>query len=228
MSQQQNKQWSDHAGEILYNSIEVLQKFAAMLKNDIAAIAEKERSMGFLNEQMSDAFFELNKEQFPKAKEVINAFIASLSQVEYARKVMYQRDHQLAHDVFASSLELAKTCKELLRAREQSIKRYSMARQQELRSPQPENVAAATTSFQSLNSQAIQASATYANQVHRDLIIVLSSFAHAQMELYARTLETWSRFIEKIDEAVFDEDIESIVSTLKESTEVYTKTPQQQ
>ena len=221
------KAWSDHAGEIIYNSIDVLQKFADMLKNDIAAIAEKERSMGFLNEQMSDNLFEMNKEQFPKAKEVLNFFIASLSQIEYARKVMYQRDHQLARDVFQSSLELAKSCKELLKAREQAIKRYTVAKQNELKTAsQPENLAAATTNFQTLNTQAIQSAATYSNQVHRDLITVLSSYAHAQMELHARTLETWSRFIEKIDETPFDEDIETIVNSMKESTEAYTKVPQ--
>ena len=223
---QQQRAWNDHAGEIIYNSIDVLQKFAAMLKNDIAAIAEKERSLGFLNEQISDSLFELNKDQFPKAKEVINAFIASLSNVEYARKVMYQRDHQIAHDVFASSLELAKSCKELLRSRENAIKKYTMVKQAEARATKSENIAVATTNFQSLNTQAIQASATYANQVHRDLIIVLSSFAHSQMELYARTLETWSKFIEQIDEMVFDEDIESIATSLKESTEVYINKPQ--
>ena len=221
------KAWSDHSGEIIYNSIDVLQKFADMLKNDIAAIAEKERSMGFLNEQMSDNLFEMNKEQFPKAKEVLNLFIASLSQVEYGRKVMYQRDHQLARDVFQSSLELAKSCKELLKAREQAIKRYTLAKQNELKTAsQPENLAAATTNFQTLNTQAIQSAATYSNQVHRDLITVLSSYAHAQMELHARTLETWSKFIEIIDETPFDEDIETVVNSMKESTEAYTKVPQ--
>lgn len=221
------KAWSDHSGEIIYNSIDVLQKFADMLRNDIAAIAEKERSMGFLNEQMSDNLFEMNKEQFPKAKEVLNLFIASLSQVEYGRKVMYQRDHQLARDVFQSSLELAKSCKELLKAREQAIKRYTLAKQNELKTAsQPENLAAATTNFQTLNTQAIQSAATYSNQVHRDLITVLSSYAHAQMELHARTLETWSKFIEVIDETPFDEDIETVVNSMKESTEAYTKVPQ--
>lgn len=214
------QKWNDHAGEVIYNSIEVMQKFAEFLKNDIALIAEKERSVGFLNEQMSDTLFEMSQHQFPKAKEVLNLFIASLSQIEYSRKVMYQRDHQLADNAFVSSIELAKGVKELLKNRENAIRKYTSAKASN-KGPADQNLVSATAHFQQLNTQSIQAAGTYANQLHRDLITTLASYAHSQMELHAKQLETWAKYIDIIDSINLDEDVENTVQALKDSVAVY-------
>lgn len=213
--------WMEPGGQLIYSSIDVMNKFAAYVKEEITVIAEKERSVGVLNEQLTDAFFEISKPQFEKSKEVLNMFISCLSQVEYARKVMYSRDHQLASMSFTSSLELAKTCMELLKKRDQAIRQYNQTRAQA--SKTAAQITAATTNCQTANTQAIQAAATYANQLHRDLITILSSYAHAQMELYAKSLEAWAKFIDKIDEINLEDDTTTVVNRLKESADIYTQ-----
>jgi len=215
--------WNDHAGEVVFNSIDVLQKFAEFLRNDLVLIAEKERSLGFLNETLGDSLGDLSVKQFPKAKEVLNYFIGTLSTIEYFRKVMYHREHQLATTSFSSSIELAKNVKQLLKDREEAIKRYILAKSKAIKGP-PENdpkLMQATTSYQSINTHSIQAAATYSNQLHRDLIISLSSFAHAQMEIHAKSVEHWAKFLMNIDNVETNEDVEMIIAALQESAQTF-------
>ncbi|KAH0794507.1 hypothetical protein GPJ56_001532 [Histomonas meleagridis] len=216
------KKWNDNAAGVIYSCTDVLEKFAALLKNDITMIAEKERSLGYLNESMSDIFSDLTINQYPKAKEVLNAFINSLSQIEFGRKVMYQRSHQLAQSSFTSTLDLAKKAKSLLKEREASLSKYMQVKAAKEKSTKPssqldEKLTASKTSFQAANAQAIQATSTFTNQLHRDLILTLSSFAHAQMEFYAREIEVWSKTIEAIDKNTIDDDTESIVNSFQAS-----------
>ncbi|OHS98329.1 hypothetical protein TRFO_08898 [Tritrichomonas foetus] len=206
----------DPAGQVVYNCIEVLEKFATFLKNDIVLIAEKERSLGYINESMQDVFTDLTVNQYPKAREVINLFISSLTQVEYVRKTMYSRYRSLAQNSFTTALELATKVKGLLVERENAFKSFLTAQERKRRIAQPKpqdelKLSQATTAFQTLNSQTIQAAGTFANQLHRDLVTTLSAFAHAQMELYAKSLEVWAATIEQIDQATLDDDTDAVV-----------------
>ena len=210
------KNAKEHAGQVVYNCVEVLEKFASLLKNDIVYIAEKERSLGYINESMQDVFTDLNANQYPKAKEVINLFITSLTQVEYARKTMYSRYRLLAQNSFTAAIELASKVKALLIDRENAYKNYQIALEKKQKTVQPKQqdelkFSQATSTFQTLNSQAIQAAGTFSNQLHRDLIITLSSFAHAQMELYAKSVEVWANTIEEIDQATLEDDTDAVV-----------------
>ena len=172
-------------GQVVYNVAEVFEKFAALLKNDIVLIAEKERSLGYINESMQDVFTDLKVNQYPKAREVIELFITSLTQVEFARKTMYSRYRLLAQNSFTASLELATKVKNLLIERENAYRSYlaSLEKKQKAVQPKPQDevkFSQATTTFQTLNTQAIQGAGTFANQLHRDLVTTLSYFAHAQ------------------------------------------------
>ena len=105
------RQWNEHAGEVVFHCVDVLEKFAALIKNDLILIAEKERSLGFLNESMEDVLTDLSVNQFEKAKQIVNLFIGALTQVEYSRKILYHRTHHLAQSSFQSTIEQAKTVK---------------------------------------------------------------------------------------------------------------------
>lgn len=220
------KQWNDHAGQSVFNMIKVLQDFTKFLKSDLVLIAEKQRSVGYLNENLSDELTKLSLNQFPNTKEMLNQFIGAMTQVEYGRKVMYSRLRNLENQSFNSTLELARQASELLTQREEAIVKYQQALQAHQRqlaknkgpSPQSEvKVTQANASFQALNTQAIQATGTFTNQLHRDLVTVLASYAHSQMELYARQLQAWSHVIEVIDEAPLENDVADVVDALNKS-----------
>ena len=207
--------WNDHSGEVIFNSIDVLHKFSELLKSDIIQISEKERSVGLLKESLADNLVEFSINQFSKAKEAIELFINSLNQIEYNRKIMYHRNHQLSSMSFSSSIELGKNVMNLLKEREEAIKRYNSIKNKKDNDPK---LAQTTASFQSINTQTIQSAGTYSNQLNRDLIVTLTSFAHSQMELHAKSIEIWSKLIENIDEINVDDDINKIMDSLKESS----------
>ena len=210
------------AGQVVYNCIDVLEKFAKLLKNDIILIAEKERSLGYINESMQDVFTDFSVNQYPKTKELINLFINCLTQVEYGRKTMYSRYRSLAQNSFNTALELANKVKGLLQQRESAFRSYMAAQEKKRKvaelKPQDElKCSQATTAFQNFNSQSIQAAGLFANQLHRDLVITLSSFAHAQMELCAKSLEVWAAAIEIIDQSTLEDDTDAVILAFQKS-----------
>ena len=211
--------WNDHAGEVVFRSVEVLERFAALLKNDMALIAEKERSLGFVNESLSDVLTDMATNQFQHAKELINLFISSLTQIEYARKILYHRTHLLAQNSLQSTIDQAKAVKLLIKDRETAIARYLQAKhtQQNSRMTQATEmkVSKSSAAVRALNQQTIQSTGTFANQLHRDLVTVLGSFAHAQMELYAKQVEVWAHAIEEIDQCCLEDDIDDVTVSLQ-------------
>lgn len=212
--------WNDHAGEVVFRSVEVLERFAALLKNDMALIAEKERSLGFVNESLSDVLTDMTTNQFQRAKELINLFISSLTQIEYARKILYHRTHLLAQNSLQSTIDQAKAVKLLIKDRETAISRYLQAKNAHQHAARPTEasemkVSKSSAAVRSLNQQTIQSTGTFANQLHRDLVTVLGSFAHAQMELYAKQVEVWAHAIEEIDQCCLDEDTDEITVSLQ-------------
>ena len=220
------KTWNDHAGQSVYNMIRVLQDFTKFLKSDIVLIAEKQRSVGYLNENLTDELTKLSINQFPNVKELLNQFIGAMTQVEYGRKIMYSRLRDLETQSFASTLELARQASDLLVQREDAIVKYQQAilahQRQQAKGKQPNpqleiRISQANASFQALNTQAIQATGTFTNQLHRDLVTVLASFAHSQMELYARQIEAWNHVIEVIDEAPLEDDITDVVDAMNKA-----------
>jgi hypothetical protein len=57
-------QWNEPSGQVIFESLGVLEKFVGLLRNDIVFIAEKERSVGFLNESMSDVLNDLTSNPY--------------------------------------------------------------------------------------------------------------------------------------------------------------------
>ena len=212
--------WCEPSGEVIYNCVEVLEKFAKLLQKDIAMIAEKHRDLGFVNENLEATAASLSVNHYPKAKQVLSLFISALDQIEYARKVMYTRTHDLSESAFANALEQAKTVKSLLKARDQAASKYLrvMAAKQKLTNIDKKKemqLRKITTDCQGANSQALFGVSKFAQQVHKDLVMALSSFAHAQMELYTHVVEVFGKTIEEIDQVDLEEDIDKVTDQMQ-------------
>jgi hypothetical protein len=210
---------AESGGKVVYDNINVMEKFSALLRTDFIGIAEKNRSLGFLNESMSDVLTNLAVHQFPKAHELLDLVIASLARVEYARKIMYHRTHLLGENAFQSTLAQTHGVKNVLQEREQARNRLAQVTAARARSARPNQViesrfSADTGSFRSANTQAVQATSLYATQFHRDVLVALTSFAHAQMEMQARIMEIWGGALEQMDEIEVDEDNDVAASAL--------------
>lgn len=211
--------WNEACGEHLSNCIHSMEIFADLLKRDIAMIAENHRVEGFVVENLEEAASNLVINHYPKASEALHMFINALSQVELARKVMYTRNHSLSETIFQSTLEQAKSVKALLKTRDQMIGKYlsALSAKQKARRPSERLDAAlqkATTEYQTTNNQALFSVSKYAQQANRDLVISLSSFAHAQMEMYIQMIQVWGQVIETLDEMDIDADADAVTNQM--------------
>jgi hypothetical protein len=194
--------WNEPGGQLVYNSFEVLERFSGLLRNDLNLIAEKERSLGFLNESLGDVLQDLSTNQYPKVREFINQFNVALAQVEYARKVMYFRTRRLADAALASIPERSRAVKSLLRERELAFTRCLRRQGTRAAEPDPRPVA----SYRSINQQAVQSVGTEMRQLLREVGQTITSFAHGQMELYASMLQVWQGVIAEIDESTVEDE----------------------
>jgi hypothetical protein len=215
------------AGKVVLDRFTTLEKLAPLVRSDFLAIAEKNRSLGFLNENISDLLTDLSASQFPKAHELMELMVGSLSRVEYARKVMYHRTRLLGEQAFQSSMEQVRTVKGILNDCEQALNRAQQASAAQARAARRNDLfdrraAAASGTFKAANAKAVQASSVYSNQINRDLSLALLSFAHAQMEMYARTLEVWGNAIEQIDKLELNEEAEAASDALEAAVDTIT------
>jgi hypothetical protein len=198
------RRWNEPGGQVIFDSLGVLDQFTRILRTDIGFIAEKQRSLGFLNESTSDVLADLSANQYPTAKAILMKFVQSLAQVEYGRKVMYFRTHRLADQAFQGLPEQAKHCREHLQRREIAYTRHARAVQQRAQNPKidPRPLA----NFREATQQATEIVMPTFNQIHMDLIRTITAFAHAQLEKHARALEVWSRAVTEIDGIAFDDE----------------------
>jgi hypothetical protein len=203
--------WNEPGGQLVFNIFEVLEKFSGLLRNDLTLIAEKERSLGFLNESLGDVLQDLSTNQYPKARDLINKFNSALAQVEYARKVMYFRTRHLSDESLTSIPERARVVKALLREREVAFTRRLRAQGTTASEPDPRPVA----SYRSINQQAVQVAGSALRQLLGEVGQTIVSFAHGQMELYVGMLQVWQKVIVDIDESAIGEEGAEAADALK-------------
>jgi hypothetical protein len=196
------RQWNEPGGQVIFGSLGVLDKFVGLLRNDIVFVAEKERSVGFLNESMSDVLTDLSSNQYTPGKDLITQFVQRLAQIEYARKVIYFRTHQLVDQAFRTVPEQVQRARTLLQQRELAYTRYMRDVQQRVTNPKidPRPLAA----FRSASKQAQDAVIPTVNQIYAELVRTITAFAHAQIEMHARAMEVWSEAITEIDAISFE------------------------
>jgi hypothetical protein len=208
------RQWNEPAGQVIFGSLGVLEKFVGLLRNDIVFIAEKERSVGFLNESMSDVLNDLTSNQYTPGKDLLSQFVQRLAQNEYARKVMYFRTHQLADNAFRAVAEQVQRSRALLQQRELAYTRHIRDVQQRAKNPKidPGPVAA----FRNANKQALDAVISTVDQIYTERVRTITAFAHAQIEMHARAMEAWSDAITEIDAISFDEQDQEIERSFEE------------
>ena len=212
--------WNEPSGQVVYNCIQLLQNFATLLKKDIAMIAEKHRDLGFVNENLEAAAENLAINHYPQAKRVLTLFVNTLNQIEFSRKVMYTRTHQLSEVAFQNVLDQAKNVQQLLKAREQAVTKYMQAlaakqKAGEMDRKKEMHLKKVTNTCVTANTQALYGVSTFVQQFHKDLVLVLSSFAHAQMELYTHIVEVCGNTIEEVDQIDIEDDTEKVVEQMQ-------------
>jgi hypothetical protein len=208
------RQWNEPGGQVIFGSLGVFEKLVGLLRNDIVFIAEKQRSVGFLNESMSDVLTDLSSNQYAPVTELLTQFVQRLAQVEYARKVMYFRTHQLAEQAFHGIPEQIQWSRELLQKREVAYTRH--LRDQQRRVTNPKIDPRPLAEFRSATKQAVDAVLPTVNQIYGELVRTITAFAHAQIEMHAHAMEVWSKGINEIDEISFDAQEEEITRTFDE------------
>lgn len=212
--------WNEPSGQVVFNLVQLLQNFATLLRKDIAMVAEKHRDLGFVNENLESAAENLSMNHYPQAKQVLNLFVTTLNQIEFSRKVMYTRLHQLSDVAFQNVLDQAKNVQQLLKAREQAVTKYMQAlaakqKAGEMDRKKEMQLKTATSACVTANTQALYAVSNFSQQFCKDLVLALSSFAHAQMELYTHIVEVCGKTVEEVDAIDIDADTEKVVDQMQ-------------
>jgi hypothetical protein len=210
--------WNNIPDAEVYNRIELMEKFAAFLRKEFAVIAEEHRSLGFLNESIGQALLDASPGHFPQTQALVTKFVGSLEIVEGLRKLLYHRSHLLAQSAFQPTLEHAKLLKPRVRERDHAVGRYLAAVTADSRGNDPkvhQKLLSETAAYQALNLQTIQGVCSFHGQMNRDLVGTLTSFAHAQMELYVKTIQTWTETISEFENMQAEQDAEAIEEGMK-------------
>jgi hypothetical protein len=212
--------WNDFADGEIYSRIELAEKFVEFIRKEFSTIAEEHRSLGFLNECVSQALTDATQNQFPQSRAITMKFIESITMVESMRKLFYHRTHLLAESVFQSTLDQAKVLKPRLKERDLAVGRYLAAVAAEGRTTEPDQrlrqkVGKETSSYQTHNLQTIQGACSFQAQLNRDLVGTLTAFGHSQMELYVKSIQMWSDMIEQIEGIENEADFETIEDGMK-------------
>jgi hypothetical protein len=209
------KRWTNPTSGDLWERIRVIDQFIEYIRKEFDVIAEEQRTLGFLNESVSQALSEMEKSQFPQTALITHSFVQSLIDVESVRKLLYHRFHLLSESSFQNSISQISVLRPRIKERDAAIGRFLKSQAAKSRVTKPDLVldqrlARDTSTYHSLNVQTIQTSVSFMTQMHRDLVTVLSVFAHAQMEMYVKVIETWANTIEVIDAAELEEDFAAI------------------
>jgi hypothetical protein len=157
----------------------------------------------------------MKKSQFPQVAAMTHSFAESLVAVESVRKLLYHRFHLLSENCFESTVNQIGILRPRIRERDSAIGHYFKSQAAKARATKPDaaldqRLARDTSAYHSLNVQTIQTSVSFMTQMHRDLVTALSVFAHAQMEMHVKAIETWTNTLEAIDAADVEEDYVAI------------------
>jgi hypothetical protein len=212
--------WYDPTDGEIYSRIELIEKFAEFLRKEFSIIAEEHRSLGFLNETISQCFANSVPHQFPQTQAITAKFISSITTIESVRKLFYHRSHLLSGSAFQSTLDHSKLLKPRLKERDQAVGRYLatqalQARAMEVDPVLRQRIAKDTSAYQTQNLQTIQAVCSFQNQLNRELVAALTAFAHSQMEMYVKSIQTWAELIEEIEGSSIESDLEVIEEGMK-------------
>jgi hypothetical protein len=209
------KKWTNPTSGDLWERIRVIEQFIEYIRKEFDVIAEEHRTLGFLTEGVSQALTEMEKNQFPQTAAMTHSFVQSLIDVESVRKLLYHRFHLLSQNAFQSTVEQIGILRPRIKERDAAIGRYLKSQAAEAKATKPDpaldqRLSRDTSTYHSMNVQTIQTSVSFMTQMHRDLVTALSVFAHAQMEMHVKAIETWANAIEAIDAAELEEDCVAI------------------
>lgn len=193
------------------------KNLSPIIRKDMAAANEKDRSIGNLCEQLADGCIAASNHQRPTVQSALIGFATILSRVELSRKALYQRILPLSSNILVDPSGSTQQVSAVLKKRDLAMKKAQ-------RLPPPNNdpnVAKNNlfrTEANSLNSQALQEARVWQNGYNMNLTKSLREYAHAQMEFAAKALEQWSNFMEDLTLLDFSRDTDEIITMLEEGS----------
>lgn len=193
------------------------KNLSPIIRKDMNAANEKDRSIGNLCEQMAESCNKISAFQRPTVQSALIGFATILCRVELSRKALYQRILPLSQNILVEPSGSTQQVAAILKKRDIAMKKAQ-------RLPPPNNDPNVQknnllrTEANSLNSQALQEARVWQNNYNVNLAKSLREYAHAQMEFAAKALEQWSNFMEDLTLLDFNRDTDEIITMLEEGT----------
>lgn len=193
------------------------KNYAPIIRKDMAAANEKDRSIGNLCEQLADSCNSASNNQRPTIESALIGFATILCRVELYRKALYQRILPLSSSILVDPSNSIQQVNAILKKRDVAMKKAQ-------RLPPPNNDPKIAqnnllrTEATNLNAQAVQEARNWQSGFNVNLKKSLREYAHAQMEFAAKALEQWSNFIEDLTLLDFNRDTDEIVTMLEEGS----------
>ena len=184
------------------------------IRKDMIAANEKDRSIGFLSEQLAECCYRASEHQKTTVQSALVGFATILCRVELARKALYQRMAPLSSAFLATSAGTVQQVYQIVRKRDAAMKKAQRLPAPQY-DPQPIKSNALRTQATELNTQSVQEIKTWHNVYNNDIKETLREYAHAQMEFAALALEQWSSFLEDLTVLDFNRDTEDIMNMLE-------------
>lgn len=178
----------------------------------------KERSVGALAEGFSEGVEKAAQNQLPSVKSALIGFSTILARIEYSRKSLYQRLGNVSQQAFVVAARSATDVNKVIKKRSDSFRDISNLTSHP--NADVSRVNKARLNAVTDNSAAIQTTRTWLGQFNMELKNTLRTYAHAQMEFAARSLEQWSNFMEDLALLDFNRDADEMVSILEQGSSV--------
>ncbi|OHT07716.1 hypothetical protein TRFO_23985 [Tritrichomonas foetus] len=192
-----------------------VKNLSPIIRKDLASVNEKDRSVGFLCEQLSESCQVTSQHQRPTVQSALIGFATILARVELARKSLYQRISPLAGNFLLTPASQVQQVSTAIKKRDTILKKAQRLPPAQ-NDPKAAQNNAIRTQAQQLNAQAIQEVRAWSATYHEDIRKSFREYAHAQMEFAAKALEEWSIFIEDLTLLDFNRDTDEIITMLEE------------
>ena len=176
------------------------------IRKELTASNEKNRSVGFLQEQLEQSCELTSQHQEPTTRSALIGFGTIIERVEYSRKCLYLRLKTVNESFLQSSSQTAGYVQQSLQKRTQSLRR--------LESSPGDGVSRTNAATQ--NSATVEDVVRWSEQYNQELRRFMRDYAHSQLEFASRCLENWSTFMEDISLLDFSSDTDNVVRMLEE------------
>jgi hypothetical protein len=191
-----------------------VKSLSELVRKDLTLANEKERSVGFLCENLAEDCERLAQERLPSVRAALLGLATALARVELHRKGLYQRMMPLAASCILTPAKSSQPVLTALDKRDQAVRKA-----QRLPPARPDPRLAQNNSLrtqaETMNIEAVRQLNDWYSVYTSDLKKSLREYAHAQMEFAARALEQWSAFLADFALLDFSDDIDQVITKLE-------------